>query len=165
MMPNTSDWQRYETLTGEVLRYPPPPAEVEAYLQRVRRAADDAEVSEDAMIELVYARDNPLLDSTVFAERGAVTLEVFANPLYQVMTDLLDRKRAQLGLLDPVAVSVRHTMTVEEAAAALDVSPAVVLEAIRLRELGTWMKDGVPLLDPDSLAVFRRFVLERSPSP
>jgi hypothetical protein len=165
MTPTTKDWHKYETLAGEVLRYPAPAPDVEAYLRRVRRAVYDAEIGEDAMIDLVYARENPVLDPTVFAERGAVTRRVFANPLYGVLTDLLDRKRAQLGVLDPVAASARYTMTVEEAAAELDVKLGVVVHAIRLGQLGTWRTDGVRYLDPEAVQTFRRFFLERARPP
>lgn len=52
MTPSTRHWHQCETLAGESLRYPPPSADVAGYLRRMRRAAYDPDVGEDALVEL-----------------------------------------------------------------------------------------------------------------
>lgn len=155
--------ERHTTMAGEVLEYPRPGPELEAFLGRVRAAVEDPRVSEGELVELIYGRENPLLDHTIFEDRGAVTLEVFEDPVYHVMLDLLDAKRVQAGSLDPERAAARYTMTVSEAAAALEMTPSAVRQAIASKRLAAWKPGNEYLLDPHSVATYRDHVKRRGP--
>lgn len=155
--------EHYTTIAGETLEYPRPGPEVAAFLSRVRAAAEDPRVSEGALVELIYGSENPILDHTIFKGRGAVTLEVFENPVYHVMLDLLSAKRVQLGTLDPERAASRYTMTVSEAAAALEMTPSAVRQAIASKRLAAWKPGNEYLLDPHSVATYREHVKRRGP--
>lgn len=158
--------ERHTTIAGEVLEYARPGPDLARFLARVRAAAEDPRVSEHELVELIYGRENPLLDQTIFPGRGAVTREAFANPLYHVMLDLLDAKRISVGTLDPVRAAGRYTMTVSEAAAELGVSPSAVRQAIERGQLASWKKGPrLHLLDPHSVATYRDHVQRRGPRP
>lgn len=157
--------ERYRTMAGEVLEYPRPGPELEAFLERVRAAAKDPRVSEAELVELIYGRENPILDHTVFEDRGAVTLEVFENPVYHLMLDQLDAKRMQAGSLNRDRAEARYTMTVSEAAEALEVSPSAVRQAIASKRLAAWKPGNEYLLDPHSVATYRDHVKRRGPRP
>lgn len=161
----TGPLERHTTLAGEELTYPRPGPELEAFLARVRAAAEDPKVSEDGLIELIYGSENPLLDHTIFEGRGAVTLEVFENPVYHVMLDLLDQKRVQAGSLDLDRAAQRYTLTVSEAAEQLGISTSAVRQAIASKRLAAWKPGGEYLLDPHSVATYRDHVKRRGPRP
>lgn len=63
-----------------------------AFFRRVERAAADPSVTEEALIELVWGEENPLLGRSA-AGRPALTLEGSRHPAWQAMQDLLVRKR------------------------------------------------------------------------
>lgn len=158
--------ERHTTIAGEVLEYPRPGPELARFLARVHAAANDPRVSEHELVELIYGRENPLLDLTIFPGRGAVTRAVFENPVYHVMLDLLDAKRVQAGTLDPERAAGRYTMTVTEAAEQLGVSTSAVRQAIERGQLASWKKGPrLHLLDPHSVATYRDHVQRRGPKP
>lgn len=156
--------ERYTTIAGEVLEYPRPEPELARFLARLRTAVEDPGVSESAIVELIYGSENPLLDHTIFKGRGAVTREVFANPLYHVMTDLLDAKRVQVGTLNPERAAARYTMTVTDAAAELGISTSAVRQAIERGQLSSWKANPrMHLLDPETVRAYRDHVVRRGP--
>lgn len=161
----TAPMERHTTIAGETLEYPRPTGELAAFLARVRAAAEDPRVSEGELVELLYGRENPLLDHTIFRGRGAVTREVFANPVYHVMLDLLDAKRVQVGTLDPERAAQRYSMTVTEAAEVLGMTTSAVRQAIAAKHLAAWKTGPVYLLDPSSVETYRDRVKRRGPKP
>lgn len=161
----TAPMERYTTIAGEVLEYPRPEGELARFFARVVDAAHDPRVSEGQMVELIYGSENPMLDQTIFEGRGAVTREVFDDPLYHVMLDLLDQKRVAMGTLDPERAAGRYTMTAAEAAEELDMTPGAVRQAIAAKRLDAWKKGGRYLLDPHSVATYRDHVVRRGPKP
>jgi len=154
---------KHNTITGETLEYPRPSKAVAAFLARVVDGANDPNVSEAELTALVYGKENPLLDQTMFPHHGAVTVAVFADPVYHVMLDLLGRKRVQAGTLDLGAVSAASTMTITEAAAELGVTSSAVRQAIHAHRLPAIKRGGSYLLDPRDVASFR--VMRRGPKP
>lgn len=140
----------YTTLSGITIEYPIPTGKVASFMDNVRDAADDPAVDVDSLIALVYGQSNPLLDRTVFAEHGAVTPAVFANPLYHVLLDRLGRKRVQLGHLDLDATAARYTLTPDEAAERLGVHVSAIRQAIERHRLPAWKRGGRLYLDPVS---------------
>lgn len=150
-----SKTETYRTLAGEDISYPKPTGELAAFFARVRDATNDPNVTENDMIELVYGRENPLLDQTIFKDRGAVTKATFANPLYNVMLDLMGQKRVQEGTLDLEAAGALYTMTVAEAATAKGVHESAIRQAIAGHRLTSWKKKGRHMLDPDEVANYQ----------
>lgn len=160
----TAPMEQHTTIAGETLEYPRPPGELAAFLAHVRSAAEDPRVSEGELVELIYGSENPLLDHTIFKGRGAVTREVFANPIYHVMLDLLDAKRVQAGTLDPERAAQRYSMTVTEAAERLEMTTSAVRQAIGAHRLAAWKSPSGPyLLDPHSVDTYRDRVKRRGP--
>jgi hypothetical protein len=153
----------HECVNGEQIGYPAPAPAVAKFLERVRRAAADAKVSEDELLALIYGRENPLLDHTALPGRSMVTPAVFANPLYRVLVDLLDRKRVQTGALDLERARARYTLSVTDAAAHLGVNATAVRKAIGAGRLPAWRADGQFWLDPATVAAFE--VDRRGPAP
>lgn len=147
--------ERYETVSGKALEYETPRPEVAAFLARVRAAAEDPRVTEGDLISLIYGRDNPILDQTIFPARGAVTPETFRDPVYHVMTDLLDLKRIQAGTLDPQKAAAEYTMPVSEAAKRLGVTQSAIRTAISTHRLDARKQGGRHLLRPASVEAYR----------
>jgi len=146
--------QTHETLTGEVLEYPEPSPEVAAFLDRVVALANDPRVTHDELVGLIYGPDNPILDQTMFEGKGAVTREVFANPLYHFLLDWLGRKREQAGQLDMHSAQDEASLTVAEAAAELGISSSAVRQAIHAHRLPAIKKGRSWMLAPADVAAY-----------
>ena len=84
---------KHQTVSGHAIEYEDTP-EVAAFLRRLRELVDDPKAGVHEVIGLAYSRENPILDQTIFPERGAVTKEVLASPAYTVVADLVFRKEA-----------------------------------------------------------------------
>jgi excisionase family DNA binding protein len=156
---------RYTTILGEVIEYSRPRSEVAAFLERVKRAAHDPRIDASELTELVYGRENPLLDQTIFPGRGAVTRSVMRDPVYHVMLDLIEAKRVQTGALDANAVLASFTMTVAEAAARIGISPSAVRQAIAAKRLAAVKRGNAHFIDPRGVDAYRDHVVRRGPSP
>ena len=143
--------EMYTAISGEVIRYPTPSKEVATFLARVIDAANKPRVTESELVDLVYGKENPILDQTILNHQGVVTRAAFNNPVFHVMTDLLSRKRVQVGTLDLEGHKARCTMTVTEAAKKLGVHPSAVRQAIYAKKLPAVKKGGMYYLDPRSV--------------
>lgn len=143
--------QVHETISGQRIEYPDPDAAVARLLKSARAIVDDPERSSDELVALVYGRNNPILDPTLFPERGAVTRAVLENPVYHVLTDLLARKEAQERGTNFDSVKASYTLTVAEAAEELGVTEDAVRRAIRNRRLPAWVKEKSYYVNPDHL--------------
>jgi len=144
----------HETLSGRRLECDDPSGELATFLGRLSSAVTDPAVTEDAFVALLYGRENPILDRSIFADRGAVTAQVTANPLWYVMTDLLGRKQVALGRLDVDAAAARFTLSVADTAARLGISESAVRQAIESRRLPAWRKGGKWFIDPRAADAF-----------
>lgn len=153
--------ERYTTTTGEVIEYPTPSTETAAFLQRAIEAANDPRVSEAELTELVYGKVNPILDQSIFPGRGAVTKAVLENPLYAVLTDLLQMKAILAGSFVPERDTTRFTLSVTEAAERIGVTPDGVRKAIRANRLSAWKRGGTYYVDPRDADTYREHVLPR----
>jgi len=148
--------EQYRALSGEVIVYERPTGALAVFLARVVDAAHDPDVTESAFTELLYGRDNPLLDQTVFADRGMVTPGTKQQPAFGVMLDLLEQKWVQVGTLEARAVlppkaDPAHTMTVDEGGARMSVSPGAVRRLVESGQVvGSGEGDGLRL-DPASV--------------
>lgn len=92
---------QYEMSGGKVLEVEVS-SEAEAFLRRMMAAVDEATLTEGALIQVLYSKENPLLDPSIFeSDRGAVTPALVASPVYLVMLDLLARKNAQQRAIAP----------------------------------------------------------------
>lgn len=141
----------HETLSGQRIEYPDPDAKLDRFLKRVHDIVEDAAATEDTLVALVYGRENPILDHTIFPERGAVTKAVLDSPVYAVLSDLITRKRLQQDGGDAKKLGSKHTLTVSDAAARKGVSEDAIRKAIRERRLPAWKREGGYFLDPRSL--------------
>lgn len=150
----------YKTIVGETLEYETPTPEIAAFLSRVMLAAHDPNVTEPALTELVFGKENPVLDQTIFPGRGAVTKAVMASPLYHVMMDLVGAKRLQVGTLAPNAYDA-FKLTVNEVAKELDVTPGAVRQAIAAGTLTAIKRGATYLIDPRSVATYRELHTRR----
>lgn len=153
--------ERYTTIAGEVLEYETLSPEVARFLARVFDAANDPRVTEAAMIDLVYGRENPILRQDILPNHGVVTKEVFADPVYHVMTDLLGRKRVQMGTLDPERALDEYTVTISEAAKRLGVHVSAVRQAVHAHRIDAVKRGGVWLIKPSSVESYK--VARRGP--
>lgn len=140
----------HQTLSGQSIKYDPDP-KLERFLKRVQALVDDPKATENDVVALVYGRENPILDHTIFPERGAVTKEVFDNPVYAVLTDQLARKQLQRDGVSPEKLAEKFTVSVATAAARKCVSEDAIRKAIRERRLPAWVRDGEYFLESDSL--------------
>lgn len=153
----------HTTVSGHAIEYDTPAPDVLALLARLRAMLEDPKAREDDMLVAVYSPDNPIMDRSVMPGRGAVTPAVLADPVYQVMADLLFRKRIQEHRVDVEKLAAQHTLTVAEAAARLGINESALRKAIAARRLGTWLKDGRHYIDPRALASFH--LQPRGPQP
>ena len=145
----------YKLMSGETITYPEPAPEVAAFLARVQAAADDPAVDLNGMISLIYSEENPLLDTTMLPGRAMVTLKVLKNPAFLIMTELLGVKRIQLGLLDPIAAAACYTISVNEAAEQLGITPGAVRAAIKARKIAAHLRNGEWYTRPESIAAYK----------
>lgn len=143
--------QVHESLTGQRIEYDDPEPAVARLLKAARAIVDDPKRTSDELIALVYGRGNPILDQTMFPERGAVTKAVLDNPVYQVLTDLLARKEAQERGTNFERVAAKYTLSVAAAAEQLEVTEDAVRRAIRGRRLPAWVKEKAYFVNPDHL--------------
>jgi excisionase family DNA binding protein len=157
--------EQHTTVAGEVIEYERPCDELARFLSRIVAATNDPGVSEQELVDLVYGPGNPLLDQTIFEGRGAVTKEVFADPLYHVMLDLLDQKRVRARALDPARALAEFTMTVTEVAMRLEMSDSAVRQAIKAKHLAAIKRGKSYLVDRRSVATYRNHVVRRGPRP
>jgi hypothetical protein len=141
----------YETVSGQRIEYPEPDARLAKFIKEAELAAADVKVAEDALVALLFGRENPILDQTFFPERGAVTKEVLENPVYAVLSDLLVRKRLQKDGVDPKKLGSKYTLTVGDAAKRKGVSEDAIRKAIRERRLPAWVREGVTYLEQKTL--------------
>ena len=141
--------------SGEVLSYADPAPDVAAYLERVRVAAADPRVSEDDMILLIYNVDNPIMDKELMPGRGAVTVAVMANPIYHVMTHYLEQKEIQRGLIDPAAAAACYTVSVNDAAEQLGITPSAVRAAIKARKIPAHLRNGQWYTRAEGIAFYK----------
>ena len=153
--------ERYTTITGEVIEYPPQSAETTAFLSRAITAANDPTVSEAQLVELIYGLDNPILDQSIFPGRGAVTAAVFADPVYRVLTDLIAQKQVLEGRLDVAKSTAGRTMTVLEAAERIGITPDAVRKAIKAGRLSAVKRGQAHWIDPRDADNYRTHVLPR----
>lgn len=153
----------HTTVSGHAIEFETPPPPVAALLARLGNMLADPAATEAQMLVLVYSPDNPIMDRSVMPGRGAVTPAVLADPVYQVMSDLLFRKRVVEHNVDLEALAAAHSLTVPEAAERLGINDSAVRKAIAARRLGTWLKDGRHYIDPRALASFH--LQPRGPQP
>ena len=130
--------ERYTCWDGEVIQYPPPDGATAAFLAQLRDAAHDDRVSWSELTDRIYGVDNPIMDTTIFDGKGAVTPSVFRNPLYRVMTDLLWRKQVVEFRIDTTRLAEPGTVDVAAAAELLGMDGEAVLRAIHQGGLEAW---------------------------
>lgn len=145
----------YECASGHVVKYEEPAPKVRAYLNRILKAAEDEAVSYDDLIVMIFGKDNPLLDQTIFSGVGAVTPEIFADPVYAVMRDQLERKAIQLGLVDPERDFANYTISVADAAKKLGIYESAVVTAIRQHRLAARKIGGKWRLHPQAVSSYQ----------
>jgi hypothetical protein len=142
---------QHHTLTGHVVTYDPPAPEVERFLQRVQALVDDPKATEDDVVSLIYGQENPILDRSLFPTRGAVTAAVLANPVYHVLTDLLNRKHLLVTKTPAERVAARFKLSVQEAAELKHVSEDAIRKAAAQNRIPSWKRDGSYFFEPKSL--------------
>jgi hypothetical protein len=118
---------------------------------RAHELAEDTQASEDELIAWVYGSENPILDRTIFPERGAVTRAVLESPVYQVLQDLLFRKSAAVRGQRLDRLAAKFTLTVNEAAERKGVTPQAIRHAIATKRLPAWVRGGEYHIDPRTL--------------
>lgn len=146
----------HTTINGRTIEYAATKSE-SAFISRVAAAVTDRAVSDADLRALIYGPENPLLDQR--AGYSFVTAAAFENPVFRVLLDLLDRKRAATGSLNVEQAAARYTLSINEAAEQLGISSSAVRTAVLEGRLPSWIKDGQVKLAPesvDSYAVSRR---------
>lgn len=144
-----------QLFSGEVIEYPTPAPEVAAFLERLRAAAADPAVSVGEFMDLLSGSENPILDREFVPGKYYVTRKVFDNPVYRVMSDMIATKQINLGLLDPEKVAATYTLSVNEAAERLDMTPEAVRTAIAARKLGGHLRNGEWYVHPRSIDAYQ----------
>jgi excisionase family DNA binding protein len=111
-------------------------------LERLETLLTDPKVTEQQLIGLAYPPENPILDATFHPARGMVTRAVLDDPAYEVMVDLLFRRRMMEDGISAEKLASRYSMTVAEAAAELGIHESAVRQAISAKRLASWIKEG-----------------------
>lgn len=143
------------TLSNKEIEYDDRDPVVAAFLQRVRELAAKPKSKESDLIALVYSQENPIMDRTLFPERGAVTKEVLEHPVYRVLCDIMGRKRVEQDSVNVETLGASYTLTVAEAAAKLGMTTSAVRQAIDASRLPSWKKGGHHFLNPDHFSAFK----------
>jgi len=137
----------HQTLSGHRVEYPDPDPRLEKFLDRVQEVFEDRRKTDDDMIRLIYGKENPLLE----ASSGMVTREVFDNPVYRVLSDLIVQKRVIMDGQDPERIAAKYTLTVADVAARKGVSEDAIRKAVREHRLPSWVKGGSYFFEPRSI--------------
>jgi excisionase family DNA binding protein len=147
--------RQHQLLDGDTLEYYGAP-EVLEFVERVRKASEDASVPERALTELIWGLENPLLDTTVVPGKAYATRATYEHPAWDVLMDLESRKRIQVGTLDLDRAHSKYTLTVAEAAERLGMHESAVRQAIQARKLAAIKRNGQHFLDPKSVQAYRK---------
>jgi hypothetical protein len=145
----------YTLLSGETIQYTDPPADVASFLAKVRLAAANPNVDLNQLTLLIYSPENPLLDTTILPGRAMVTQKTFDNPVYHILTDQIGLKQIQLGLVTKEIWESKYTVSVQEAAKQLDLTPGAVRAAIAAKKLSGWLRNGQWYLHPNAIASYK----------
>lgn len=142
-------------ISGEVIDYPDLAPNVAGFLDRVRAAVADPTVPVSDLLLLIYGDENPILDHDFVPGRAMVTRRVFENPVYRVLTDLIGVKQLNLGQLEPAKVDAAFTISVQDAATQLGLTPGAVRAAIVARKLAGHMRNGQWYTRPEAVAAYK----------
>jgi hypothetical protein len=153
----------YTAINGQQIEAPEPTGALVEFVERVFALANDKKKTANDMIALVYSRENPILDQTIFPTRGAVTKEVLDNPWYHIFADLIFRKECAEDGTTAEELAEQYTLTVPEAAEQLKIHPASVQKAIAAKRLPVWVKGNKHYLDPKTFHLLGA-VGQRGPS-
>jgi hypothetical protein len=145
----------YQLLSGETIEYEIKDPLVRDYLGQIQSAANDPQVSMNEMIALVYNVANPVLDKNLVPGRAMVTPEIFANPVYRVMADLVWQKQFQQPGFDIEKANAQFTLTVPQAAKRLGITPASVRAAITAKKISAILRNGQWWIHPNSIASYK----------
>jgi excisionase family DNA binding protein len=137
----TMSIRTHTTVSGHRVEYHPTP-KVSSFLERLDALLTDPKVTEQQLIGVAYSPENPILDATFHPGRGMVTRAVLDDPAYEVMVDLLFRKRMAEDGISAEKLASRYSMTVAEAAANLGIHESAVRQAISAKRLASWIKEG-----------------------
>jgi excisionase family DNA binding protein len=144
----------YETIAGIPIKYDPSP-EVERFLAEVERLVSNPKLKERDVIAYAYGPENPLLVHDPAVGRNIVTQQVQDNPSYQVLGELLYRKRIEQSGKTPEEIAAHYTLTVAEAAEQLGVTPDAIRRQIRSHKIAAWKKGDEYFLSPRTLATLQ----------
>lgn len=142
-MSSTKTDNAYTLLSGETLSYERPSARASEFLQRVVKAAHAPDVGESEFLGLILSAENPVLGTTA---NGGVPLRSFGDPVFQIMVDLLCRKRLQMTQRRDTERN--YTMTVQQAGAARQVHESAIRQAIQTQRLHAVKRGRAWLVDP-----------------
>jgi hypothetical protein len=137
----------YEMMSGHRVEYPDPEPKLQRFLDRVHKVFQARDKTDDDLIALVYGRENPMLEGS----NGWVTREVFDNPIYKMLGDLIVRKRIAMDGTDPDRLAAKYTLTVADVAAHKGVSEDAIRKAARESRLQSWVKGGAYFFEPRSI--------------
>ncbi|MCC6554038.1 MAG: helix-turn-helix domain-containing protein [Polyangiaceae bacterium] len=145
---------QYTLLSGETLDFPTPPERLATFLHRVIDATKDADITEEAMADLVHGPENPLFDLDLVPGAAVATAKVYRNPIFHVMLDCIARKRlgSETGAFPARA---RFAMTVPDAAIQLGITESAVRQAIYTNRLRARKDGGTYYIDSRSVAGYR----------
>lgn len=135
--------QKYITLSGTDIEYPDPSPELKAFIEQAEALVKDKRSTASDLVALIYGPDNPIMGThPLFPGKGYVTREVFDNPVYAVLSDLLVRKQVADAGVDPQSLGKKYTLTVTEAAERLGISEVSIRKAVQERRLPAWRRPG-----------------------
>lgn len=144
----------FTTLNGQAIDISSLTNDERSFLARALEAVENANVTKDDMLALIYGDDNPILDREFIPGRPMVTPKVLAHPAYHVLTDLLDQKRIKLGQLDLAAAQAAYTIDVPTAALQLGITQQAIRTAIDARKLSAVLRNGQWWIHPQALTTY-----------
>ena len=128
------------TLFNHTIKYPKPTPALAKFIKRLEAMVADTKVPEDQFRAVLFGRDNPLLDHTLYPERGPITAATLKDPVYPVLMDLLAQKQAQEDRVNLEKLEAEYSMPVTEAAGLLGVHVNTLKKRIKTRQLRSWVK-------------------------
>jgi hypothetical protein len=152
----------YQTLENQRLTFSFQDERESEFLSDLIRMAHEPHVSGFELSEQIYSKKNPILDHTIFPDRGTVTERVRQNPLYHIMIDLWSRKRVQEGTLDLNAYRARFTLSLEQAAERLRLTQDQVSALVGSYKLTALHHEDGLRFDPKVLDLYARFMQKKT---
>jgi len=144
----------YTEISGRVLRFPAPRAEITTFLDRLCGLLEAPEASAGAVRALAFGPENPILARHPTLPGAYPDASTVREPVYWVCVDIVLRAEAREAGVSLESAGRAFTTTMAEAARRLGRVQSSILNAVENRTLHAWVHEGRHYLLPAEVAAY-----------